>query len=232
MPTPWDLLRPIAEALVQRGRRVLIAALPGYGPNASSRAFDDTSELAAAFEGALAEAQGERFGIVGFSSGAYHALNLAVRGRVAVDSLVLFGAYAAPTPEEPEALRGFARALRENVPLAGVPTARFLAPAFAQSHPAACERVEAWLHQTSPDNLARELEAIAAAPLLLDRAAAFQGTLLARTGALDLATPPYHAQAIARAVPRGRAEIVPYCAHALLEEDRDGTIAAALAALS
>src|SRR6188768_2664286 len=108
MPTPWDYLRPIARAVEATGRRALIAALPGYGPNTGATPAPTLEAAAEALETAVSAHAPERLAIVGFSSGAYHALHLAVRGRLAVEALVQLGSYGDLSREEREGLRGFA----------------------------------------------------------------------------------------------------------------------------
>jgi pimeloyl-ACP methyl ester carboxylesterase len=231
MPTPWDYLRPIARAAEASGRRALIAALPGYGPNAAGTPAATLEAVAEAIESAVARVTPERLALVGFSSGAYHALHLAVRGRIAVETVVLLGSYGDLSPEERDGLRGFATALDDGVSLGGVPSARFLSPGFAKSHPVVCASVERWIDAVSPAKLALELRALADSPALLERVPRFGGTLLARTGALDLATPPSHAEKVVKQARHGELQVVTSCGHALLEEDLEATTAATLAAL-
>jgi pimeloyl-ACP methyl ester carboxylesterase len=228
-PTDWDLLRPIAQRT--QGRRTLLAALPGYGNAPAWPSPPNAAGIVEAIEEALLDVGVRRLSIVGFSGGAHHALHLAVRGVVHVENVVALGCLADLSLEERSGMKGMAAALRRGASFAGVPTTRFLAPKFAASHPQACCRVEAWLSATSPSNLALELEAFADAPPLLDQLSRFEGRVLARTGALDLATPPAHAVSVAQACSRGVAQIVERCGHALLEEDFEPTIAATLAFL-
>jgi pimeloyl-ACP methyl ester carboxylesterase len=227
-PTTWDVLRPIAEAYA--GRR-LLAAMPGYGKNPGWPGPTTTTAMVESIERAVLGAGVRELSIVGFSGGAYHALHLAVRGVLRVDRIVALGALGDLAADERAGLRATAQALRSGQDLAGVATARFLAPAFARGNPGACARVETWLEATPRDNLAAELEALSEAPLLLERLSTFQGLVLARTGALDGASPPSHARAIAQACPRGVVQIVDGCGHALLEEDLSGTLRAALSVL-
>jgi 3-oxoadipate enol-lactonase len=231
-PTPWDVLRPIADACT--GHRTLLAALPGYGdapPWSSESGAVTAVGIAEAIERAVVGVGASTLRVVGFSGGAYHAIHLAARGVLMVESLVLLGGIADITPDVSAAFKGFSAALRAGQSLAGVATARFLSPAFAASHPDACARVEGWLDATSRDNLALELDAVAAGPSLLETLRTFAGTVRARTGEFDLASPTANAAAIARVAPHGSLQVVPGCGHALLEEDRAGTIAAVVAAL-
>jgi 3-oxoadipate enol-lactonase len=228
-PTTWDVLRPLADALPAKRR--LLAALPGYGAAPPWPGATTAVATAETIERSLASAGIDRVSVVGFSGGGYHALHLAVRGVVKVDRVVALGAFGELSAEERVGTTGLATAVRAGSNVAGIPTQRFLSPAFAAAHPDACARVEAWLRATTPANLATELDALAAAPSLLAKLAGFEGTVLARTGSLDAASPPVHAEAVARACSRGTLQIVDGCGHALLEEDRDATVSAVVAAL-
>ncbi|MGH7269399.1 MAG: alpha/beta fold hydrolase [Polyangiaceae bacterium] len=221
-PSAWDVLRPLAAACGQR--RVLIAALPGYGGTPAWPVEPTADDFAEALEASLASASTTRLSIVGFSGGAYHALHVASRGKVHVDAVVTLGGFADLSAEERAGMKGFADALRSGAPLDGVPTARFLSPTFARAHPAACQRVESWLHATSRENLARELLMFSKMPSVLPGLATFAGRIVARVGALDLAAPPAHSEAIARASPHSVMQIVEGAGHALMEEDLNGTI--------
>jgi len=228
-PTAWDVLRPVADAVV--GRRTLLAALPGYGDAPARPSAFTVADIARAIEDAVRALGVSRLRVVGFSGGAYHALQLALRGVIAVDAVVVLGGFADLTAADRAGFVGLAAALRAGAPLAGVATSRFLSPTFAAAHPDARARVEAWIHATSPENLARELDAMVAAPSLLAGLAGWGGRVVARTGSLDLAAPPAKGQAIASAARRGVFQQVDGAGHALLEENRDATIAAVLAAL-
>ena len=229
-PTPWDVLRPIADAL--GAHQTLLAALPGYGsaPPWTGRVTEE--EIVEAIERAVIGLGSRRIAVVGFSAGAHRALRIASRGVLEVETLVALGGLADQSPEERAGFRSVAADLRRGKSLAGVATALFLSPAFAQTHADACARVEAWMTSTGHLSLAGELEAFADAAPVIPALASFEGRVLARTGALDGAAPPAHAEAIAAACANGVAQIVPGCGHALLEEDREGTIRAVVSALS
>jgi 3-oxoadipate enol-lactonase/4-carboxymuconolactone decarboxylase len=228
-PTPWDVLRPVAEAC--RDRRTLLAALPGYGPSAPWTTAPSVDTIAEAIERAVLDAGGGDLSVVGFSGGAYHALHLAIRGKLRMGRVVALGGFAGLTTAEGEAFLGFAAMLRSGQPVTGIATQRFLSPAFAAARPAACQRVEEWMRAAPPESLAFELEALARAPSLLPALAQFPGRIVARTGELDVATPPDKARDIVSAARNAQLQIVPGCGHALLEEDAEATIRAVLAAI-
>lgn len=229
-PTRWDVLRPIAGALPHN--QALLAALPGYGAAAPWPGRMTEDDVVDAIERAVLALGLRRIRIVGFSGGAHHALRIASRRFIEVDVLVALGGLGDPSAEERAGFRGLVADLRAGKGMAGLATALFLSPAFAHTHPDACARVEAWMTSTQPENLARELDAVADAAPVLPTLAAFEGRIVARTGSLDRATSPAHAEAIARACPRGVVQIVPGCGHALLEEDREETLRAVIAAVA
>ncbi len=228
-PTTWDVLRPLADACT--GQTTLLAALPGYGAAPPWAAPVSAVAIAEAIEAAVVAAGYRRLRIVGFSGGAHHALRVATRGMIEVTTVVVLAGVGDLSSEERAGTRAFAGSLRQAPLPAGLAAQRFLSPAFAASHPDAVARVEAWSSATTAENLAAELEAVADAPLLLPALASFAGAVIARTGSLDVAAPLSHAEAIIAACARGRLEVVHGAGHALLEEDRDGTIAAVTAAL-
>jgi 3-oxoadipate enol-lactonase len=156
---------------------------------------------------------------------------VAQRGVLKVERVVSLGGLAELPAEAKAGFRGFAAALRAGQSLDGVATQRFLSPAFATEHPDACARVEGWMHATTPENLARELDAMADAPSLLEGLASFEGTLVARVGELDVAVPPALSEAMVSKARNGTLQVVPGVGHALLEEDRQGTLVAVVDAL-
>jgi 3-oxoadipate enol-lactonase len=206
------------------GRTTLLAALPGYGASPAWSGPASAVALAEAIEAAVLALGHTNVDIVGFSGGAHHALRLATRRILGVGTIIALGGVGDLSAEERAGIRQFAQTLRQAPLPPGFAAARFLSPSFAAEHPDAVRRVDAWAAATSAENLAAELEAFADAEPVLPDLASFCGRLVARTGSLDLAAPPSHAQAIARACPSGRLEIVEAAGHALLEEDCDGTL--------
>ncbi len=230
MPTPWDVLRPVADACA--GCTTLLAALPGYGSSPPWKDAVSVDDMAGLIERTLLAAGHRAVKIVGFSGGAHLALRVATRSVVRVDALVALGGVGDFTDEERAGTRQLAALVRRGPLPSGVAGGRFLSRAFAAAHPEAAARVEAWGAATSGANLARELEAIAGGSPVLPSLAFFRGALLARTGSLDAATPVAHARAIAGACPQGVLQIVEGAGHALLEEDLAGTVRAVTTALN
>ncbi len=229
-PTSWDVLRPIAAASDRFTFH--LAAMAGYGGTAPAAAPWSLDDQLAAIERALARDGVTELAVVGFSGGAYRALSLALRGNVKVRAVVTLAGLAALSAEEVAGFRGFAAALRQGADLSGVATARFLSPAFAKTHPAACAEVESWLHAADAQSLALELDAFAEARSLVADLARLDVPVTARVGGADVAAPLAHSKEIVGACKHGALQVVDGAGHALLLEDRDATVAAVLAALA
>lgn len=223
-PTTVDVFAPLVEAL-ETTHRTLVVHLPGYGASAPLDGPYDLARARVAVEDALLQHDAAGAILIGFSGGAYRALDIAVAGRVRPARLVCLAGFASLDEAEAAGMRQFVAALRAGVDLRPIAPGRFLSAGFAAAHPEACAAVTRWVDATSPALLADELEAFNSAPPLLPRLGALAIPLLARTGELDVAAPPAKAEALARAVPGALLEIAPGAGHALLLEDTEATIA-------
>lgn len=224
-PTPLTDFMPIAERLAQ-SHRVLMPELPGYG---ASPPEDDVSF--ARIGDALAQLLIERDctkprAILGFSSGAYRALDLALQRGIQPDVIIGLGALANLDAADRDLFRTVAAGLRADPSatwLRSILPDRWLSAEWRKMHQADDAHVVAWLDLTRPELLAAEFEAEAEMrdlrPLLPDLACA----LYLRVGELDVATPPSVSREIADLVPGSVLEIVPGCAHALLIENAHET---------
>lgn len=213
-------LRPLAERLSARWRTLLVH-LPGYGESASLVPYDleRSHELV---EEALAARAVDRAHLIGHSGGANRAFAIAARGRLAVTSVVALSAIAR-FPEE--VARGYielAATLRGGADLAPMMGELTLAP-VGRTHPDWVAEVESWARASRGEDLARELEAFARSPDLLDAIARLDVPILVRVGALDQATPLVRSEEIARAAKHATLQVVPDVGHAILCEDFEGT---------
>jgi pimeloyl-ACP methyl ester carboxylesterase len=223
-PTPWDVLSPFAAALTTTHAAIEIA-LPGYGdspPLAGRYAVEAAQE---AIEASLLDAGVRECAVVGFSAGAYRALALALAGRVAVTRVFLLSAMAGFSAEESAGFHQLAAAVRAGQDLGAMVAPRFLSPAFAAAHPEALRAVEGWLDAAPAEVLAGELDAFADARDLVPSLSALRVPVVARVGSADAATPPPKSEAIVKACPSARLEIVEGAGHALMYEDVEGTLA-------
>jgi pimeloyl-ACP methyl ester carboxylesterase len=111
--------------------------------------------------------------------------------------------------------------------------ARGVGPGFRATHPAEADaEVTAALGATSQEVLAAELAALAESEDLRPRLSRLTTPILLRVGADDVSVPPTHSEEIARRAQRATPQVVPGCGHSLLLEDRTGTVAALVGALS
>lgn len=221
-PTAPEHLRPLAERLA-RSFRVLLVHLPGYGRSKPLEPYSMEHSHAIVEEALLA--RGVRSAhLVGYSGGAYRAFALAVRGTIAVQSVASLAGSANFTDDEKKGLLQYVAMLRANVDPAPVLVDLMLTPRGRESAAAVAD-VRSWATAIAPDNLARELEAFVAAADLRPELAKLDLPILARVGALDVATPPERSRRIVDAVPHARLEEVPGVGHALLCEDFEATVA-------
>lgn len=230
-PSPAEDWLPLADAL-GRDYRVLIPDLPGYGlstdpPDASIEAVGDT--LAAML---LDRGLGRVHAIVGYSTGAYRALDLATRAGIDARVIVSLAGVACFDAAAREARAALAARLAEHPAFLHGDEVRALmcelvvSPAWAAAHPGDLARVREWPRTTRPAALARELAALAGSRDLRPELAGLRCRVYCRVGTVDRGCPPAWSAEIARLAPRTTLELVFGCGHALLLEDGPATVAA------
>lgn len=221
MPSPPGDLEALARDLPEC--RVLVPHLPGYGQTPHAPGSQGVEAVEASLVEALALRHVERPVIVGFSMGAYRALSLAL--AVGASAVVCLAGFAELSDGEKAGAKALADALRAGADPRKQLPARFLSDRHRAARPIDDVVVEGWLDAVARDALIEELDDLAVAPSLLPRLARLEAPILARTGELDVATSPDHARRIVEAVRHGRLAIAPGVGHALLLEDREGTVA-------
>jgi len=111
-PTFPDVLASIAQASVAT-HTVIQIALPGYGASAPLAGVFTVADIHAAIEATVVPLVGDRpVALVGFSSGAYHAMALAARGKLAPRRVISLGGLMTLTPATRDGFKQFAAALR------------------------------------------------------------------------------------------------------------------------
>ena len=155
----------------------------------------------------------ERASFCGLSIGGMVGMWLAAHAPARVERLVLICTAAHLPPASAWAERAATvRAAGTTEPIADAVVSRWLTPAFADARP----EVRAWLRgmlaESPPEGYAACCGAIERMDLRPDLPAIAAPTLVV-AGADDPAAPPEHAQAIARAVPRARLEVLGPAAH-------------------
>ena len=218
LPSPPHELEAVARELT--GFRVLVPHLPGYGESPAAPTRHSVRAVSEALRAALRERGVKRPALVGYSMGAYRAIELA--SSVSARSVLALAGFASLSPEERAGMKGFADLLRAQTDVKPLLPPRYLSEAARNADSE--QAVRAWADAATTETLIEELEDLAVAPSLLDTLAKLRCPLTARTGELDVAVPPSHARAMAAAAPQGVVEIVPGAGHALFLEDRAGTL--------
>lgn len=222
---PSDFGRLAAWAS-ERARTLLVHA-PGCG---RSDALADLAHDVRGADDAIAEALRSAYVrrpvLIGFSGGAYRALDIVLRCGMQPRAVLLLGGYADLSAEHREALRGAASNIAGGAPLEPLIEASYFSPSFSTAHPARVrEVVSRTVASVHREVLAAEVSAMASAPSLLDDLARWAAPLVLRVGALDRTIPAaYSAEIAART--GAACDVVEGAGHALHHEDPEGCIAA------
>jgi 3-oxoadipate enol-lactonase len=218
MPSAPEDFDPLVARLT-RDHRVLVPHLPGYGRTAPEPEPRPLDELVGRLERSLIGAGVARADFVAFSAGAYKAVAIALRGRVAVSRLILFAPVVGLDPEAAQGYRDIAAAARSGA-FDARPSwlDRMASPGLAGRDPQAAARVLAWLDAAPLSVLCGELEAMADAVDLRPRLGELTCRVLVCAGVLDNAVPPGSAGEVARGCRHGALEPVEGAGHALLLE--------------
>jgi 3-oxoadipate enol-lactonase len=223
-PSPPADLLPLAHRLAS-SHRVLMPELPGYGASPAVEDFSYDRAGDALADLLVGRGVSHTRAIIGYSSGAYRALDLVLRRGVSTELVVGLAALATLSEDDRALFRAVAAGLRVDPSgrdVRPILPGRFLSPAWRAAHPADDARVTAWFDLTA--HLADELEAEAAIADLRPLLPSLRCALYLRVGELDLACPPGLSEDIARLAPRALVEVVPGCGHALLIEDAAQTV--------
>lgn len=231
-PSPAAHFKALVEELT-RTYRVLVPDLPGYGASTRLTSFS-LSAVQLLIEDALSRLDIDRVALVGFSSGAYHALSLALRREISITSIVTLGGFATLPPDRREGLRALAQQLREQPGAIHDPSIRglmgqlMLSPDFAAAHPETVAEVTGWWDIAPPAVLAEEFGSFAQCADLCDGLRDLRVPILALVGELDSSTGVARSEEICQAAPRARIEVAQGAGHALLYEAPRWTVDAVL----
>ncbi len=205
--------------------RVLVPDLPGHGrsPLPSPLSLERVRE---ALEYDLLIRQIRELAVVGYSLGTYHALALALEGRLRVTRLALLGPLAGLDPEVRSAFDGHARSVAEGMDLASLIEIFWslaVPEPWSAAHPADVARTRARLREASLATLSAEFQAIGRMVDLRPRLHELRAPVLLRSGELDRSTPAAWAEAAARTIPGAVLQVVPGVGHLYLVQDAEET---------
>ncbi len=212
--------------------RVTRLNLPGYG-RSSPLPFETVAAHAdhvSAVMDALKLPQATH--LFGNGFGAFVGLEFALRHGGRIDRLIVADALAA----FPEPARAPFRAMANNVRAGGMAAVldaaigRMFPATFAATQPREVERRKAALAQVDPAGFASACLALAGLDLTAELHRIRNRTLVL-CGALDLTTPPAHAEALARSIPGATYREIPNAGHCPMVEQPDALVAAIRAGL-
>lgn len=152
--------------------------------------------------------------VIGHSIGGYRALHLAVRGRVAIGSVVAIGAFPRLPEETLESYEGLAAQLEVGaLDVAAVATPLWFGEPFLRAHPKTIEMVRAWTDVLSDKIIAEQLRVFGHGPHLLPELSEIAQPVLFIVGDLDFATPVEWSEQMASEITDARVEVIPDSGH-------------------
>lgn len=196
--------------------RVTNVHLPGYDGSPSLAPYEEEVTLAS-IERTLHDAGVTHAVLVGFSFGAFRALEVASRGNLRTTGVVCLAGFHDLTHDHREALAASAAIARDpSKNLAELFTPHFLSTS-GRTNPSWVAEVATWFDVVSREDLANELEAATRTPAV--DVASLKVPILARVGEADVAVPKAYSELLVKAAANARLEVVPGVGHALLLED-------------
>ena len=217
-PSSPDDFAPLVDRLA-RHRKVLIPHLPGYGRTGWVPQPYSLERVITGVEACLMKEGVSRAAFVAFSGGAYKAVAIALRGRIAASWMVLFAPVLGLDANSAQGYRDLAAAARAGA-FDPRPSwlERMASPGFAARDPAGAARVLAWLDAAPRALIYDELVAMADAPDLRQRLRELDCPILVCAGQDDQAVPARSSEEIARLAKRGTFRGIPGAGHAVLIE--------------
>ncbi|HYT37869.1 MAG TPA: alpha/beta fold hydrolase [Acidimicrobiia bacterium] len=219
----WEPQIPVA---LEAGRRAVAPDLPGFGgsdvpADRSAYSIDGYADLVSALVDRLGLG---RVVLVGLSMGGYIALAVARRHPEILAALVLADTRADPdTPEGRQARSDQQARLDEGAdvtPLVDGLLTRVLAEASPR-HAEVAARLGDMMRSTARDGWAGALEAMKQRSDQTDLLPRISVPVLVVVGESDVLAPPDVAQAMAKAIPGARLEVVPDAGHVSNLENPD-----------
>ncbi len=202
--------------------RVLVPDLPGYGKSPLPSPYSLEGVRSAIEQDLDARGIGE-VAVVGWSIGCYHALALALAGRVRVSRMVLLGPIAGADAETRSVFAGYARSVVAGMDFVEAMMGLALPAGWADAHPAEAALLRARIGEASRATLATELDAVARIADLRPRLHEIRTPTLVRVGDADRNTPVAWAEQIAGTIPGAILQVVPGAGHLYLVQDAEAT---------
>lgn len=216
----WDDAVPSFDA------RVLRPDLPGHGQSSGDIVVEFERQQERLEAVLLPLARGPVH-LVGYSLGSYHALALALQGRLEVASLTMLGPWAGADRSVLENFAMLASAAEEEqLPWVDVFLGNCFSPTFAASHPATVALTRARIKQGSAAALVAELRRFPRMVDLRPRVSELKMPVLLRVGDADPTTTLASAQALMPELKKGTLQVAEGVAHHYLAQDPEGTVAA------
>ena len=225
-PSSSEDFAPVVAELA-RTHRVFVLDLPGYRGVPSMRGPDAFDRTRRSIEEALRSRRVEEVAIVGYSGGAFRAIDLALRGSLRATHLVSLAGYVTVPEATRQAFRQLATLLRGGLDLRPTLAGQMCAPAALDRSPELARRVEGWLDLISTNDLADELDSFAAYLDATDHTEAFRALEIPVTAVgaeLDAAVPPSFSHEMKALNPRVRVEVLPGTGHAMLLEQPEAVV--------
>lgn len=201
-----------AEALASRGLRVIAPSTRGFGGTPAAAPGSLSIESMADDVAAILDARGidEPVVLGGLSMGGYVTLAFARRHPERLRGLILADTRAEPDSDEVRANRDKAIARVEGGDLAGFVEAllaTILSPVTRTERPQVVERAREMAMRAEASSVTAMLRALRDRPDARPGLSSIAVPVLAIVGEDDAVTPPSAAQAMAAAIPEGRASV-------------------------
>jgi len=165
--------------------------------------------------------------ILGFSMGAYRALDAVVNGGLDARALVLAGGFADLAAPHRDALVQLAAAVRVGLDMRQALEEAWFSPGFRSEHPeVVAGEYDRVLSSAPREVIARDIEAGATTPPLLAELSRITVPVMLLVGTADLSTPPAYAHQMSAALQHAIVVLVEGAGHALHYECPDRIVAA------
>jgi 3-oxoadipate enol-lactonase len=214
-PVNRGMWRAQQEALARR-YRVITPDFRGHGESSLPEEDSTMERLAVDVRGLLDFLGLERVVLGGLSMGGYASFAFYRRYPERVAALVLADTRASADTEEGLRGREELAALAEKEGAAGVAEQmlpKLLGASTRANRPHVVSAVREMILTTSPAGIVRALRGMAARPASFDLLPKIQCPTLVVVGAEDTLTPPADSEALAKAIPGARLEVIPAAGH-------------------